>query len=1076
MENTVRIRCHFHSAVNAGSLSRIAHPRSVRRLAGGGQSIAASTQQCNSPSKFHRNGVHRQLDNGSSANSCRTKQSSKLNPTLNSHYLIRGGGDNETEDELLRALKNRLAPSSEMESLDAAYILYCEYAPHVGFSVRKGSQGYFTKSDDIRMKLYHCACEGQTDNKSSLQHVPAYKKQQRRTDCKARLRVVWEHIEAPWKVSVFKKEHNHELYAPDQTYLLRSVRNMSHAQKSILEQLNVAGIGVSRACRFMEREANGVQNVSFTRKDAYNYMNGTRRETRLPNGDATALMQFLVHKGNTEPFFYWDVMLDDDGRLMNFFFRDSRSALDYEIFGDVLTVDTTFKTNKYNLVCTPFVGINHHRNNIMFGMGFLSDETTQSFEWLFATFIASMQGREPVVIFSDQCQALINGIDYCFQQARHHLCQWHISQNAPAYFGPLQKNKEFRKMWRHCMHGCEIEYEFELTWRSMIERHGLQDHTWFDTMYSLRSRWADVFTNQYFSAGMHATSRSERNRERAEDAFCLGIPGQYVERNRLLTHATKVYTRNVYKIFEKEAVDNINVYLIDSPVDYMVDELEFTVGDIEERNRPRCILFNQRTEVVSCTCRMWEMEGVLCRHILKVFFTINLRRLPDGCILKRWTRHARNRSPNSILTPPSGDLMDDMLFVNSVMRLTYALALECNESAEDRASVHKQPGHTAETIRSFASKRTGEHRAPSQCGSEWSPYGAFGSTLATNTNNGGYENESSHAASISGDGMYTKKFFISSATVLIKVVQPGCANTGLIWTVWSRVELAGHTDVTLYLRVTARTLSICTSILYKYHRLIYQPPCCALRDKTMSGTEPLSQNSSFYSSSWTQAVEKIVLQKLRLARWSRDWEPRGNSTANQTVLRCIVDEINTVEASEMTWTTIAKEDPRYLIDKEGPEREWELMKSIFAPVIQISSSADSDRSQIQISSGRSTSHSPIQIVSSTWSGFGQASSTTSDVVDQWSHCLIQDRKSSDLAVHNQHFIASDVFHPISINTAGWVLGICIPRCCSSCISHFICQSITCFIMYSGLRNVDQLKSTSDIVERITKRHSQTCAY
>ncbi|KAH6794379.1 hypothetical protein C2S52_004856 [Perilla frutescens var. hirtella] len=526
-----------------------------------------------------------------------------------------------------------------------------------------------------------------------------------------------------------------------------------------------------------------------------------------------------------------------------------------------------------------------------------------------------------------------------------------------------------------------------------------------------------------------------RNRERAENAFCLGISGQYVERNRLLTHAAKVYTRNVYKIFEKEAVNNINVKLIDSPVDYTVDELEFTVGDVEERNRPRRVLFNQRTEAVSCTCRMWETEGVLCRHILKVFFTINLRRLPDGCILKRWTRHARNRSPNSILTPSSGDLMADMLFVNSVMRLTYALALECNESAEDRATVHErisvlyndicgrkqkpttanrhaQPQNHAPTAAAFRdppvathawflNKRAGPHcennKIPhqqkdggasrtitgAQCGSEWSPYGAFGSAPATNTNNGGYENEASRAVSISR-----------------------CANTGLIWTVWSRVELAGRPDVMLYLRVTARTLSICTG------------------DKTMSGTEPLSQNSSFYSGSWTRAVEKIVLQKLRLARWSRDWEPGGNSTANQTVLRRIVDEMrveylvtislpsiewkchqwerrhaefseiisrsgvqydalrNTVEASEMTWTTIAEEDPRYLIYKKGPEAEWGLMRSVFASMIQISSSADSDRSRIQISSGRSTSHLPIQIVSSTWSGFGQASSTTSDVLDQ----------------------------------------------------------------------------------------------
>ncbi|KAH6823854.1 hypothetical protein C2S53_013109 [Perilla frutescens var. hirtella] len=125
----------------------------------------------------------------------------------------------------------------------------------------------------------------------------------------------------------------------------------------------------------------------------------------------------------------------------------------------------------------------------------------------------------------------------------------------------------------------------------------------------------------------------------------------------------------------------------------------------------------------------------------------------------------------------------------------------------------------------------------------------------------------------------------------------------------------------------------------------------------MSGTEPLSQDSSFYTGCWTRAVEKIILQKLRLARWSGDWESGGNTTANYDLISRPAVQYdalrNTIEASEMTWRTIAGEDPHYLIYKEGPKTEWGLMRSVFAP-----------------------------IVSSTWSGFGQAYSITSDVVDQ----------------------------------------------------------------------------------------------
>ncbi|RYR78227.1 hypothetical protein Ahy_A01g002960 isoform B [Arachis hypogaea] len=38
----------------------------------------------------------------------------------------------------------------------------------------------------------------------------------------------------------------------------------------------------------------------------------------------------------------------------------ARSRAAYEYFGDVVSFDTTYNTNKYNLVFCSFVGVNHH--------------------------------------------------------------------------------------------------------------------------------------------------------------------------------------------------------------------------------------------------------------------------------------------------------------------------------------------------------------------------------------------------------------------------------------------------------------------------------------------------------------------------------------------------------------------------------------------------------------------------------------------------------------------------------------------------------------------------------------------
>lgn len=300
-------------------------------------------------------------------------------------------------DSIRLEIEKSLEVGAVVESLDQAYVLYCEYGRMMGFSVKKGQQNYFRRSSEVKMKLFLCSCEGLPDNRASDSKVACYKKQMYRTNCRARLRVS-RLKDGPWNVSSFHKVHNHELVAPDQSYLLRSARHLCYAKLSILTALNSAGIEVSKAFRFMEKEARGPENLGFIRKDAYNSLGRARRESKIENVDAQRLLQYLDKRAAEDPLFRWSAQLDDDGRLMNFFYRDARCLLDYNTFGDVLLVDTTHKTNKYNLVCAPFVGTNHHRQNVMFGVGFLSDETTVSFEWLFSTFLNHMEMKEPDVV------------------------------------------------------------------------------------------------------------------------------------------------------------------------------------------------------------------------------------------------------------------------------------------------------------------------------------------------------------------------------------------------------------------------------------------------------------------------------------------------------------------------------------------------------------------------------------------------------------------------------------------------------------------------------------------------------
>lgn len=79
------------------------------------------------------------------------------------------------------------------------------------------------------------------------------------------------------------------------------------------------------------------------------------------------------------PGFFYAFQIDTEGRLAICFWVDSRSKMAYKYFGDVVTFDLTYLTNKYKMPFVPFTGVNHHQQSILFGCALLWDETIESF-------------------------------------------------------------------------------------------------------------------------------------------------------------------------------------------------------------------------------------------------------------------------------------------------------------------------------------------------------------------------------------------------------------------------------------------------------------------------------------------------------------------------------------------------------------------------------------------------------------------------------------------------------------------------------------------------------------------------
>ncbi|CAL2265432.1 unnamed protein product [Prunus armeniaca] len=204
-----------------------------------------------------------------------------------------------------------------------------------------------------------------------------------------------------------------------------------------------------------------------------------------------------------------------------------------------------------------------------------------------------MGGRKPKTIFTDQCQAMANGIETVFPRVCHRLSSWHISQNAARNLGSYYGNLEFNHMFNKCLQGyCETELEFQSTWDDLLAKFNLTGNLWLKTLYSLRAKWCPVFSQHIFTAKIKSSQRSEstnnvfhqmstktmsltqfvhhydkqaekmRSSELEESFRCnQGLPSRIAKSSGLLNHVATVYTRKIFKLFEKEFVDSLGVMM-----------------------------------------------------------------------------------------------------------------------------------------------------------------------------------------------------------------------------------------------------------------------------------------------------------------------------------------------------------------------------------------------------------------------------------------------------------------------------------------------------------------------------------
>jgi hypothetical protein len=160
-----------------------------------------------------------------------------------------------------------------------------------------------------------------------------------------------------------------------------------------------------------------------TQRDIYNRIAATRRDLREGQSSIQALVDQLYSEG-----FWCRVKLDPDNRLTAIFFAHPDSVAYLQCNPDVLLLDCTYKTNKYEMPLLDMVGVDSCQRSFCIAFAFLSGESAEDYSWALQHLRTLYQRDLPSVILTDRCIASMNAAAIWFASAKALLCLWHVNK------------------------------------------------------------------------------------------------------------------------------------------------------------------------------------------------------------------------------------------------------------------------------------------------------------------------------------------------------------------------------------------------------------------------------------------------------------------------------------------------------------------------------------------------------------------------------------------------------------------------------------------------------------------------
>ncbi|KAL8506712.1 hypothetical protein ACS0TY_017563 [Phlomoides rotata] len=388
------------------------------------------------------------------------------------------------------------------------------------------------------------------------------------------------------------------------------------------------------------------------------------------------LLDYLKRMQAENPGFFYATEGDNE-QCGNVFWTDATSRANYSYFGDTVRVDTSYRTNRSKIPFVTFTGINHHAQPILFGCALLLNESENSFIWLLQTWLQAMSGRSPVSITSDPDRLIQMAVAQVLPGARNRFCRWSIfRQTQEKLPNVYQSNPTFDFEFKKCVNEADTVEEFESCWSTLLGGYYLLNNEWLQSLYNIRDQWVPVYLRDVFFGeistvecndalslffdGFSSTSAtiqllikqyekvvlSWQEKELKDDSDTSNTTPVLKTPSPMEKQAANLYTWRVFLKFQGELVETLA-----NPATLIDDSgtvTTYKVAKFGEELKAHTVKFNAIETKATCSCRVFEFSGIICRHVLSVFRAKNVLMLPSEYVLKRWTRNAKTGGEESI--------------------------------------------------------------------------------------------------------------------------------------------------------------------------------------------------------------------------------------------------------------------------------------------------------------------------------------------------------------------------------------------------------------------------------------------